>query len=149
VAGGFDYARPNPRIFPRQDIWQTSWDAGLNVNWSLFDGGRARSEVAEASAAERGAEARLAEFDSVVAVEIRQRLSEVEASRAAIAAANDEVRSARDARRVVGDRFTAGVATSTDVLDAQVVLLEAELDRTQAIASARMADARLARAVGR
>jgi outer membrane protein TolC len=148
VAGGFDYARPNPRIFPRQDIWQTSWDAGLNVNWSLFDGGRARSEVAEASAAERGAEARLEEFDSAVAVEIRQRLSEVEASRAAIAAANDEVRSAREARRVVGDRFTAGVATSTDVLDAQVVLLQAELDRTQAIASARIADARLARAVG-
>ena len=50
---------------------------------------------------------------------------------------------ATEARRVVGERFTAGVATSTDVLDAQVALLQAELDRTQALASARLAEARL------
>ena len=149
VGGGFDYARPNARIFPREDAWRTSWDAGVNVSWPLLDGGRTRGELAEASAAGRAAEERLAEFDSIVAVEIRQRMSEIDASRAAIAAANDAVRSAREARRVVGDRFAAGVTTSTDVLDAQVALLQAALDRTQAIAAARLADARLARAVGR
>src|SRR5207248_1458924 len=143
VGGGFDYARPNARIFPREDAWRTSWDAGVNVSWPLLDGGRTRGELAEASAAGRAAEERLAEFDSVVAVEIRQRMSEIDASRAAIAAANDAVRSAREARRVVGDRFAAGVTTSTDVLDAQVALLQAALDRTQAIAAARLADARL------
>ena len=26
VAGGYDYARPNPRIFPRADAWEDSWD---------------------------------------------------------------------------------------------------------------------------
>jgi outer membrane protein TolC len=149
IIGGFDYARPNPRIFPREDAWRTSWDAGVNASWPLFDGGRARGEAAEASASGRAAEERLAEFDSVAAVEIRQRLGEIDASRAAIAAADDAVRSALEARRVVGDRFAAGVATSTDVLDAQVALLQAELDRTQAIAAARLAHARLARAVGR
>ena len=41
------------------------------------------------------------------------------------------------------------MATSTDVLDAQVALLQGELDRTQAMAMARLADARLSRAVGR
>ena len=49
---------------------------------------------------------------------------------------------------MLGDRFAAGVATSTDVLDAQVALLQAELDRTQAVATAHLADARLARALG-
>jgi outer membrane protein len=148
VAGGVDYARPNPRIFPRDDSWRTSWDAGVNVNWPLFDGGKARSEMAEASASTRAIQEHLAEFDAVLAVEIRQRLSEREASRAAIDAATDAARSAAEARRVVGDRFTAGVATSTDVLDAQVALLQAGLDRTQAIANARLADARLTRALG-
>ena len=81
-------------------------------------------------------------------MEIRQRLSEAQSSRAAIDAAGDAVRSATEARRVVGERFTAGVATSTDVLDAQVALLQAELDRTQAIANARLARARLERALG-
>ena len=67
----------------------------------------------------------------------------------AIEAATDGVRSAAEARRVLGDRFAAGVATATDVLDAQVALLQAELDRTQAIAAARLAEARLDRALGK
>jgi outer membrane protein TolC len=148
VGGGLDYARPNPRIFPREASWRTSWDASLNVNWPLFDGGRVRSEIAEAAASARAVEERLADFDLSLAVEIRQRVTETVSARAAIDAASDAVRSATEARRVLGDRFAAGVATSTDVLDAQVALLQAELDRTQAIATAHLADARLARALG-
>ena len=149
VSGGFDYARPNPRIFPRQAAWRESWDASVSLNWPLFDGGRTRAEVAEAAATKRAAEERLADFDLALAVEVQQRASELESSRASISAADDAVRSASEARRVVGDRFGAGVATSTDVLDAQVALLQAELDRTQAVANARLAEARLARALGR
>jgi outer membrane protein TolC len=149
VAGGFDYARPNPRIFPRQGEWAESWDAGINVNWPLFDGGRARAEAAEAAALARAAQTRVAEFDAVLAVELRQRVSELESGRAAIAAAADAVRAATEARRVAGERFAAGVASSTDVLDAQVAVLQAALDRTQAVANARLAEARLARALGR
>src|SRR4029453_8865399 len=40
VAGGVDYARPNPRIFPRAERWDDSWDASINVRWPLWDGGR-------------------------------------------------------------------------------------------------------------
>ncbi len=149
VGGGVDYARPNPRIFPREEAWRPSWDAGINVNWPLFDGGRTRGETAEASAQGRALVERLADFDASLAVEIRQRVLEIEASRAAIGAAADAVRSATEARRVLGDRFSAGVATSTDVVDAQLALLQAELDRTQAVANAHLADARLARALGK
>jgi outer membrane protein len=149
VSGGVDYASPNPRIFPREDAWRTSWDASVNVSWPIFDGGRARSEMTEAAALTRAVQERLADFDASLAVEIRQRVSEIASSRAAIEAATDAVRSATEARRVLGDRFAAGVATSTDVLDAQVALLQADLDRTQAIANAHLADARLARALGK
>jgi outer membrane protein len=149
LAGGYDYARPNPRIFPRADRWDDSWDASINLTWSLWDGGRIKAEIAEAAASETAARQRLSEFDSVVALEIRQRLLEIESGRAAVAAAQDAVRSAEEARRVVSERFTAGVVTHTEVLDAQVALLQAELDRTRALANIRLAEARLARAVGR
>jgi len=149
VGGGFDYARPNPRIFPRQEAWKSSWDASVNVNWPLFDGGKSKSETAEASAGVRALRARLAELDSVIALDIRQRLAELEASRAALDAAEIGLRAATEARRVVGDRFAAGVAGSIDVVDAQVAILQAQLDRVQAIASGHMAEAQLNRALGR
>lgn len=149
VGAGVDYARPNPRIFPRQGAWRESWDAGVNVEWPLFDGGRAKADVAEASAAQRAAQARLAEFDSLLALEIRRRLSEIAASQAAIGAADAAMRAATEASRVAGDRFSAGVATTTDVLDAQLTILQASLERAQAAVSLRIAEADLARAVGR
>jgi outer membrane protein TolC len=108
-----------------------------------------RADVAEADASRRAAAQRLQEFDTILEVEVRQRVLDVEAAAAAIGVASDAVRSATEARRVVAERFSAGVATNTEVLDAQVALLQAELDRTRALAGARLAAARLDRALGR
>ena len=149
VTGGYDVARPNPRIFPRMEEWNSSWDASLNVSWSIWDGRRARADIAQAAANHRAAEERLLEFDRVLDVEVRQRAFDVASSAASIAAAADGVSSAAEARRVVTERFAAGVATNTDVLDAQSALLVAELERTRALANARLAAARLDRALGR
>ena len=46
-------------------------------------------------------------------------------------------------------RYQAGVATNSDVLDAQSALLQANLDLTRALANVRLAHARLERALGR
>jgi outer membrane protein TolC len=148
-AGGVDYARPNPRIFPRVDRWEESWDAGVNVTWSLWDGGRVRAEVAQAASLTDAARRRLDEFDTGLAVEIRQRRAEIEAARAAVQAASDAVRAATEAVRVVGERYAAGVIAQIEVLDAQFALLQVELDRTRALANVRLGEARLARAMGR
>ena len=144
-----DYARPNPRIFPRTDRWDDSWDIGVNVRWSLWDGGRTAADVAQAAGAIEVARQRLAEFDSVLAVEVRQRALDIESGRAAVAAASDAVRAATEARRVVAERYQAGVIAQIEVLDAEYALLQAELDRARALAGVRLSEARLARAIGR
>ena len=149
AGGGFDYASPNPRIFPREREWHTSWDIGVNVGWPLFDGGRNRAEVAETSAATRAMRARIDDFDAVLGIEVRRAVTELTSSIAAIETAEQGIRAAAEARRVANERFLAGVATSAEVLDAQVALLQAELDRTQALASGRIAEAGVNRAVGR
>jgi outer membrane protein len=134
VAAGYDYARPNPNIFPRQEAWKPSWQLGFNVGWTLFNGGRTAAEVAEARSLSTGIRERLAELDTQIALEVRQRQL--------------DVASAIAARRVVQERFAAGVATSSDLLDAQQDQLEAELGRTRALANVKLAEARLARALG-
>lgn len=148
LGAGYDYARPNPRIFPRMGAWRESWDASVSATWLLFDGGRRRAEVAEALAGVRGAEAKAAEFDRQAGFEVRQRRLELEASRTAVGVADAGVASAAEARRVVGERFTAGVAITSDVLDAELALLQARLDRTRTLANLRLAEARLRRALG-
>ncbi len=149
AVSGYDFARPNPRIFPIQKAWKPSWDLGVHVRWPLFDGGRTRAEAAEAIANRRAAEARLRDFDSSIEVEVRQRAADLRSAQASVEAAQTGVRAAAEARRVLAERFGAGVATNTDVLTAQVALLQAELDLTRAIANTQLAGARLDRAMGR
>lgn len=149
VGGGYDLARPNPRIFPRADRWEPSWDASVNLSWTLWDGGRRAAEIAQTAAASRAIEARLAEFDRQARLELRSRALDVDAARAGITIAEEGVRAAVEARRVIEERYDAGVATSTEVLDAEIAVLQAELDRTRATASLRVAEAGLVRAAGR
>ena len=147
--GGVDYARPNPKIFPRADIAQDSWDVGVGATWSLWDGGRTVAEVAQAKAATQAATERLAEFDSQLSVEVRQRALELESAIASVAAATSGVTAAADARRVVDERYRAGVIAGIEVLDAEYALLQAQLDLTRARAGVRLAEAQLTRALGR
>lgn len=149
VTGAADYANPNPRIFPRMDAWRTSWEAGVHATWTLWDGGRVAADAAQAAAQVTALRARLADLDALIATDIRQRQLDLTSARAALVSADAGVRAASETRRVVAERFTVGVATSTDVLDAEVALLQAELDRTRTLANIRLAEARLHRAMGR
>jgi outer membrane protein TolC len=144
----YDYAHPNPAIFPRQDNWQPSWILGVNATWTLWNGGRTAAEVAEARSQSTAIRERLAELDTQISLQVRQRQLDVTSASAAIGPAVEGVTSAAEARRVVQERFSAGVATTTDLLDAQQDELEAELTRTRALANVKLAEARLARALG-
>jgi outer membrane protein TolC len=141
-------ARPNPRFVPRTDQWNTAWDVGLNVTWPLWDGGRARAERAAAAAQADAVAARLEDFDARVGVEVRQRLLDLASTQSALEASAQAVAAATEAHRVVGERFAAGVASPTDVLEAEVAMLEAELEQAQLTAALRVGEARLLRTVG-
>jgi outer membrane protein TolC len=144
----FEEAKPNSRIIPPVYEWRNSWAATFNFIWPLFDSGRTKAQAAGFTAQADAVDARRADFEAGVALEVRQRMLDVESGRAAIAASEQAVTAAAEARRVVEERFRAGVATSTEVLDAQVALLEAELERTRLHAGLRLSEALLLRAVG-
>lgn len=149
VNSGVDYARPNPRIFPRAAEWQDSWDASINVSWQLFDWGRNAAERTEAQFAVAALNERKAETETQIRADVQKQVLDLSTTQAALAPARLAVTAAQETQRVVADRFEAGVATTLDVLDAQLAVLQAELDRTRVLADLRLSEARLARILGR
>ncbi len=148
-ASGYDVANPNPRIFPRQDKWLPSFDISLNVSWQFWDSGRAQADRAEALFNQSALTERQREVETQITADVRKALVDVSTSRAALTPARLAVTAAQETRRVVADRFEAGVATTLDVLDAQLAQMQAELDRARVLADIRLAEARLTRVVGR
>ncbi len=145
---GIEPARPNSRFVPRTDRWNTSWDFGVSVTWSLWDNGRARADRALALAQSEALAHRQREFESRLDVEVVQRLLDLESGRAAVEASSEAVDAAVEVHRVMRERYDAGVATSTEVLDAHIAWLDASLERTRLRAALRVAESRLQRTLG-
>ena len=146
--GTVEPARPNPIFVPRADDWKVSWSLGVNVNWALWDGGRAQAQAAAQTAQAEALRRQADDVEAGIGVEIRERLLDLDADRAALSASVEAVTAATEAHRVVAERFRAGVATSTEVLDAEVALLEAALESTRLTAAQRLDEARLRHAIG-
>lgn len=149
AVAGYDYANPNRRIFPATDSWRGSWDVGVAASWSLFDFNRTGSAVAEASARRNALKSSLDDFDRRVRLDVTRAVLDAEAAAASVRVAETAIVSARENRRVAAERYRAGVAVSSELLDAETALLRAGLDRADALASVRVAAAALDRAVGR
>jgi outer membrane protein TolC len=105
--------------------------------------------VARAQARLEAARSQLVEIDRLVRLQVTQHALELQAARAATAVAERGLESARENQRVAGERYSAGVLSSAELLDAEVALLRASLERTDAHAQARLAEAALEHALGR
>lgn len=149
LAAGYDYADPNRRILPVQDGWQDTWDASVNLSFRLLDGGRAAAAEAQRSAQARALRHQLEDLDRRIRLEVTQRLLDLGTATATVPVAERNLEAARESRRVSAERYRAGVIRSSELLDAEVALLRAGLDRTEALAQQRLAIAALDRAVGR
>jgi outer membrane protein TolC len=94
-------------------------------------------------------QAQLDEFTRGVRLQVTQRSLDVHAAQAAMTVAERGLESARENRHVTADRYREGLIPSSELLDAEVGLLRAGLDLTDALAQARLAVAGLERALGK
>lgn len=148
LAGGFDEARPNRRILPVTDEWDSSWDVGVNVSLDVFDFGRTRAAVSRSRAQADAAARQLEDLEARIRQEVTARVFELTSAVSAVPVADRALASATESQRVSADRFREGVAPSSELLDAEVALQRAALDRTRAVAQAHLSRASLDRAVG-
>jgi outer membrane protein TolC len=149
LTGGYSYANPNRDIVPATTDWEDTWDVGVGLAWSVFDGGRRSAGEARARAQADAARARLRELDRAIRLEVTESALDLRTAGARLAVAERSVLSAAESRRVAGDRYREGVIPSSELLDAETAHERAVLARTEALATLRLAAARLDRAVGR
>ncbi|HEU4585561.1 MAG TPA: TolC family protein [Gemmatimonadaceae bacterium] len=143
------YARPSPYAIVDQTSFLGTWEAGVSIDWNLWDGGAREARVEEATARVRSAEARLEEAKRLAEVEVTRQSLEVERASEAMRVAADNVARSAEALRVTEQQFREGVVLSAQLLDAQQTLLEAEERQLRAVADSAIARAALLHATGR
>jgi outer membrane protein TolC len=148
LTANYDYARPNQRIIPPKDRWDETWDVGVNVQWNLWDWMATKHQTAQAEAALRQTEAALTQVQDAVMLDVAQNFYSVQAAHKLVDVAQDGVAAANETFRITDAKFKQGVASNTEVLDAQTAAVQAQITLTQARVDLAMATARLTRALG-
>jgi len=146
---GWDLARPNQRHLPLQDEWEDSWSVGVSASWRLLDGGRTDARTAELDAERRALESDRSELERRVRLDVELARTALASSLAEVSAADAAGRAAHARFEAEQERLDAGMATASDVLEAQAELAAAERQQIAARARSRIAAAALDRAVGR
>jgi outer membrane protein len=149
LVGTATYANPNQRIFPQEEEFRGSWEAGARMTWVLSDlpstsarvrAGNARARAVAAERAALGDQIRL-QVMSAFQERVEARVAEQTTARG-LAAAEESYRT----RRLL---FQNGRATTVELLDAETELTRARLEAIGARIDGRVAEVRLAYAVGR
>jgi len=124
------------------------WEAGAQLNWSIFDGFLTKGRVQEAEGLRRRTQEELADAGRRIELEVRAAHSTfIEAGEVLRSQAKVQ-ESAEEALRLASARANAGTATQLDVLNAQTALTEARTTQVQALHDYAVARARLDRAIG-
>lgn len=149
AVGRFVYARPNPYYFLEQDEFRRSWEAGLTLRWSLFDGGRRSASTDAARARLASARGQLQELERRLDVRIRRQHLEAERAAQAARVAAEAMDEARESLRVAQRLFEEGMILASQLLDAEQAFREAELRLARSEADRQIARAALLNVQGR
>ncbi len=148
LLGNFYSARPNERIMPIVDRFRETWDVSLAVSFDVWNWNRAGHQARQARALAAQAEHGASQLKDGIILEVSQNYYALEQQALAVKLAADTVAQAEENYRVTGNRFKAGLALNSDLLDAEVSLLQAKINYSQALVDGEMLRARLAKSVG-
>jgi outer membrane protein TolC len=96
----------------------------LGLNWQAYDGGIRQANVREAEIAVAKTQQEIADLHRQLAIRVdRAYLDYLQALREAVTAETN-VKASEENLRIVEDQYKAGLAKSTDVLDAESTLAE-------------------------
>lgn len=148
LVGNFYYQRPNQRIFPTQDVFKDTWDASLVVSLPIWNWGQTQSKIDEATAQHEQAQLAEQQTADAVYLDVTQSYLNFKQSKDRIRVAETTVKDAEESYRISDQKFKVGLVTNTDLMDAEVALLQAKLNYSQALTDLEISRINLEKATG-
>ena len=148
LVGNYVYARPNQRIFPTQDKFNDTWDVSISASLDIWNWGTTIHQADEAQAQLAQAKDGLGLLRDGITLEVTQSYLNFNQTKERIAVAEKGVSQAEENYRITDEKFKAGLALNSDLLDAEAALMQAKFNYIQSLVDFELADARLQKALG-
>jgi outer membrane protein len=133
----------------KKDAWTRSWSAGLTLSWPIFSGFEVVGKIRQANVDYSQSQLAESQHTRQVRLEVQDALGKVHESGQRVEALGETVAQAQRGVEIARVRFKNGVGTQLELLDAQVALTTARVNKISALHDLAIAVASLRRAVGR
>lgn len=141
--------RPNQRVFPPEDQFKSTWDAGVTVSWNLsglYTNGR---QVEEAKLNQQQAQLLSAQLGEAARTDIANQFYQWKSAESRIALAEKSLSQSLENRRVTEMRQQQQVASVSELLEADTEWVQAQINAISVRTDARLAYFRLLKSSGK
>ena len=125
-----------------------SWSAGVNASWNVFDNGLTQASIKSANMALAKAQEEAAQTDDQIRLDVRTAYLGLQAAEKNIQTTSVAVTRAEEDYKIAQVRYSAGVGTNLDVMDANEKLTTARTNYYTALYNYNTSKASLDKAMG-
>ena len=149
LIGDYYYSKPNQRIIPAENKFKDTWDIGVTLQWDLWNWGYTSSKASQAEEQKIQIETSLSQLHDAVELEVYQTYLTYKRSADKIEVSRQSVEQSEENYRNTQQKYNQQVATSTDLIDAEVSLLQSKTNLTTALVDFQLAKVKLMKAIGK
>ncbi len=149
LTGNYYYSNPNNRFQPPKNQWNDTWDIGFTLNWDIWDWGLTSSRTTQAEELSVQTQASLEKLTDNIEVEVYQNYLNLVKSKEKVEVSKLSLEQATENYRITSEKYKEQLATSTDLIDAEVSQLQAETNLITSQIEFNLAKVRLEKSVGR
>lgn len=140
---------PNQRQFPVEDRYITTWDAGVQISWNLSGLYTNRFSVQESKLNRVQANVQRDQIADAARTDIAANYYAWQTTIQKIALIEKAVTQSLENQRIIALRNSQQIASTTDLLEADVLLLQSEINQLSAKADAQLAYFKLLKSAGK
>ena len=149
LTGNYNYSNPNTRFQPLVGQWNDTWDVGVTLSWDVWNWGLTSSQTTQAEELAVQTQTSLEKLDDNIQVEVYQNYLSVIKSQEKVDVSKLSLEQSSENYRITSEKYNAQLATSTDLIDAEVSELQAETNLKTSLVDYKIAKTRLEKSLGR
>jgi len=141
--------KPNERILPAVNEFKYGWDAGVTLSWTIWNWGYNSSQSTIAEQNKIQTETSLSQLKDAVEIEVYQNYLTFKRAYDKVNVSKLGVDQSQENYRITKEMYNTQTASSTDLIDSEAALLQAETNYNNALVDYEVAKIRLEKSAGK
>lgn len=149
LTGNYYYSNPNPRFLPAKDEFNYNWDVGVTLSWDVWNWGLTSSQISQAEQTKIQLETNYDQLKENIQMEVHSNYLNLLKTEEKVKVNKIALEQAEENYRITAEKYNLQLASSTDLIDAETLKLQAETNLKTAEVDYQIAKVRLEKSLGR